>query len=257
MVAARSAPWLPGSRLPATPVPAVENSRKNIEEHYDAGNDMYKAFLDETMTYSCGIHAPGRSLRDAQIAKIDALISRAGIVKDDRVLEIGCGWGAFAIRAVQTTGRTVVGLTLSKEQLEEANRRVEEAGLRDRITLLFCDYRQCPGAGTYDRVVSCEMIEAVGHEYLESYFQTIGKMLRSGGRACIQAITMPDERYDEYCRSSDFIREHIFPGGHLPSIGAMVQAAQGTGLALVDVEDIGPHYAVTLREWRRRWEEQK
>lgn len=236
---------------------SVENSRKNIEEHYDAGNDMYKAFLDETMTYSCGIHAPGRSLRDAQIAKIDALISRAGIVKDDRVLEIGCGWGAFAIRAVQTTGCTVVGLTLSKEQLEEANRRVEEAGLRDRITLLFCDYRQCPGAGTYDRVVSCEMIEAVGHEYLESYFQTIGKMLRSGGRACIQAITMPDERYDEYCRSSDFIREHIFPGGHLPSIGAMVQAAQGTGLALVDVEDIGPHYAVTLREWRRRWEEQK
>lgn len=215
---------------------------------------MYKTFLDETMTYSCGIHAPGRSLRDAQLAKIDALIDRAGIQRGDRVLEIGCGWGAFAMRAVQRTGCTVVGLTLSKEQLSEANERIKEAGLDASIELLFCDYRNCPGEGTFDRVVSCEMIEAVGHEYLESYFVCIGRMLKPGGKACIQAITCPDERYDNYTRSSDFIREHIFPGGHLPSIGAMVEAARGTGLTLADTVDIGPHYAVTLREWRRRWE---
>jgi len=234
-----------------------ENSRKNIEEHYDAGNEMYKAFLDETMTYSCAIHAPGRTLYDSQIAKIDALVKGAGIQKGDKVLEIGCGWGAFAIRAVQTTGCRVIGLTLSKEQLAEANVRIKEAGLEDSIDLLYCDYRNCPGEGTFDRVVSCEMIEAVGHEYLESYFQTIGRMLKPGGQACIQSITCPDERYEAYCNSSDFIREHIFPGGHLPSVGACVEALRGTGLALAGTHDIGPHYAVTLRAWRKQWEEKR
>jgi cyclopropane-fatty-acyl-phospholipid synthase len=231
-----------------------ENSRKNIEEHYDAGNEMYKLFLDETMTYSCGIHAPGRSLKDAQLAKIDAMITHAGIKKGEKVLEIGCGWGAMAIRAAQRTGCKVIGLTLSKEQLEEANARVKAAHLEHLVTLMFCDYRQAPGAGTYDRVISCEMIEAVGHEYLPSYFQCIGRMLKPGGKACVQAITMPDERYEEYCATSDFIREHIFPGGHLPSIGAMIAAAEGTGLALTNTDDIGPHYAVTLRAWREKWQ---
>ena len=151
----------------------------------------------------------------------------------------------------------MIGLTLSKEQLAEANVRIQEAGLESSIDLLYCDYRNCPGEGTFDRVVSCEMIEAVGHEYLESYFQTIGRMLRPGGQACIQAITCPDERYESYCKSSDFIREHIFPGGHLPSVGACVEASRGTGLALAGTQDIGPHYAVTLREWRKQWEENK
>jgi cyclopropane-fatty-acyl-phospholipid synthase len=196
-------------------------SRRNIEEHYDAGNAMYKLFLDESMTYSCGIWTgPGKrflfplsflirssngfscsvllkciindpqsftlskqnnadcDLHRSQLNKLDALIDKAGITADHHVLEIGCGWGSFAMRAASRTGCRVTGLTISKEQLAEATDRVKAAGLADKITLLFCDYRDCPGAGTYDRVVSCEMIEAVGHEHLGAYFITIGAMLK-------------------------------------------------------------------------------
>lgn len=234
-------------------------SRKNIEEHYDAGNSMYKAFLDETMTYSCGVWKNGlaTSLKQSQENKIDALISKADIQPGHKVLEIGCGWGSFAIRAAQATGCHVVGLTLSKEQLAEAKQRVKEAGLDDKITLLLCDYRDTPNLGTYDRVVSCEMIEAVGHEHLPAYFATIGAALKPGGKAALQVIAAPDERYESYCKSSDFIREHIFPGGHLPSMGACVEAARGTGLSVHNVVDIGEDYAVTLRKWREAWEKKK
>ncbi|KAF5839621.1 cyclopropane fatty acid synthase [Dunaliella salina] len=235
----------------------IAGSRKNIEEHYDAGNDMYKLFLDESMMYSCAIHHPNQSLYDAQMSKLDAIIDAADLQQGQRVLEIGCGWGSFAIRAAQRTGCHVTGLTLSKEQLAEATGRVKAAGLQDNVTLLFCDYRDCQGAGTFDRVVSIEMIEAVGHEHLGSYFATIGRMLKPGGKAVIQAITYPDDRYEEYCNCSDFIREHVFPGGHLPSVGAMVEAARGTGLSLHETTDIGLHYAVTLREWRQRWEDRR
>ncbi len=234
-------------------------SRKNIEEHYDAGNSMYKAFLDETMTYSCGVWKNGeaKSLRESQINKIDALISKADIQPGHKVLEIGCGWGSFAIRAAQMKDCHVVGLTLSKEQLAEAKQRIKAAGLEDKITLLLCDYRDTPNLGTYDRVVSCEMIEAVGHEHLPAYFATIGAALKPGGKAAVQVIAAPDERYDSYCKSSDFIREHIFPGGHLPSMGACVEAARGTGLSVHNVTDIGEDYAVTLRKWREAWEDRK
>ena len=173
---------------------------------------------------------PGCDLQHSQLNKIDALIAKAGITAEHHVLEVGCGWGSFAIRAAASTGCRVTGLTLSKEQLAEATARVKAAGLGDRVTLLFCDYRDCPGAGSYDRVVSCEMIEAVGQEHLVAYFRTLGSMLRPGGTAVLQVIAEPDERYESYCASSDFIREHIFPGGHLPSMGAMVEAARGTGL---------------------------
>lgn len=234
-------------------------SRKNIEEHYDAGNSMYKAFLDETMTYSCGVWNDGKaeSLKQSQINKIDALINKADIQAGHKVLEIGCGWGSFAIRAAQTKDCQVVGLTLSKEQLAEATQRVKDAGLEDKITLLLCDYRDTPKLGSYDRVVSCEMIEAVGHEHLPAYFATIGAALKPGGKAALQVIAAPDERYESYCKSSDFIREHIFPGGHLPSMGACVEAARGTGLSVHNVVDIGEDYAVTLRKWRQAWEEKK
>lgn len=234
-------------------------SRRNIEEHYDAGNEMYRLFLDESMTYSCGIWDNGKanSLYQSQMNKIDALISKADITADHHLLEIGCGWGAFAIRCAQKTGCRVTGLTLSKEQLAEATARVKAAGLQDKITLLYCDYRDTPDLGAYDRVVSCEMIEAVGHEHLNAYFMTIGAALKQGGRAVIQVIAEPDERYEAYCASSDFIREHIFPGGHLPSVGACVEAAKGTGLAVHGCDDIGPDYAVTLRAWRKAWEEKK
>lgn len=239
------------------------NARRNIEEHYDAGNAMYELFLDESMTYSCGVwsHADGtvraKTLYESQINKIDALIEKANIQKDHHVLEIGCGWGSFAIRAASLHGCRVTGLTLSKEQLAEAQARVKAAGLEDKITLLLCDYRDCPNLGTYDRVVSCEMIEAVGHEHLPAYFATIGAALKPGGRAVLQVIAEPDERYESYCNSSDFIREHVFPGGHLPCIGACVEAARGTGLSVHGCEDVGPDYAVTLRAWRKAWEEKK
>ena len=246
-------------------------SRRNIEEHYDAGNLMYKAFLDDTMTYSCGVWKKcsgddrregtgtkvAASLQEAQFNKLDALIRKADIREGHKVLEIGCGWGSFAMRAASTTGCRVVGLTLSKEQLAEATQRVKYAGLEDKITLIYCDYRDTPDLGTYDRVVSCEMIEAVGHEHLSAYFATIGAALKPGGKCAIQVIAAPDYRYDEYCRSSDFIREHIFPGGHLPSMGACVEAARGTGLSVHACDDIGEDYAVTLRKWREAWEARK
>ncbi len=282
-------------------------ARVNIEEHYDAGNAMYRLFLDPTMTYSCGVHAPlpggfGRaggggsasasalaspskgavdaaaavavavnagaaaalpadfvppSLEEAQLAKLDALIAAAGLEAHHHVLEIGCGWGSFALRAAGRVGCRVTGVTVSKEQLAEATARVAAAGLADKITLLFCDYRDTPALGSYDRVVSCEMIEAVGHEHLEAYFQLVGAALKPGGRAAIQVIAEPEERYEAYCASSDFIREHVFPGGHLPSLGACVEAAAGTGLSVRACVDIGPDYAVTLRMWRAAWEARK
>jgi cyclopropane-fatty-acyl-phospholipid synthase len=237
-------------------------SKRNIEEHYDAGNSMYKAFLDETMTYSCGVWQSEdgeitSSLKESQLNKLDALIRKADIRSGHKVLEIGCGWGSFAMRAASTTGCHVVGLTLSKEQLAEATQRVKDAGLEKQVTLLYCDYRDTPDLGTYDRVVSCEMIEAVGHEHLPAYFATIGAALKPGGQCAIQVIAAPDYRYDEYCKSSDFIREHIFPGGHLPSMGACVKAAQGTGLSIHGSVDIGEDYAVTLRKWRKAWEDKK
>eukprot|EP00878_Enallax_costatus_P015331 GHUV01016058.1.p1 GENE.GHUV01016058.1~~GHUV01016058.1.p1 ORF type:complete len:614 (+),score=192.40 GHUV01016058.1:388-2229(+) len=220
---------------------------------------MYATFLDETMTYSAGIHTKeqGGDLKAAQLAKLDAVIAAADLKPEDHVLEIGCGWGSFAIRAASTVGCRVTGLTLSKEQLAEATARVAAAGLSDKVQLLFCDYRDCPGLGSYDKVVSIEMIEAVGHEHLVSYFHTINAALKPGGKAVIQVIAQPDERYETYCRSSDFIREHIFPGGHLPSMGAMVEAAQDTQLAVTAVRDIGPDYAITLRAWRQAWNSNK
>lgn len=232
-----------------------EGSRKNIEEHYDAGNAMYATFLDESMTYSAGVHTQEQQgdLKAAQMAKLDAVIAAADLQPSDHVLEIGCGWGSFAMRAASTRGCRVTGLTLSKEQLAEATVRVAAAGLSDKVTLLFCDYRDCPNLGSYDKVVSIEMIEAVGHEHLVSYFATINAALKPGGKAVIQVIAQPDERYEKYCRESDFIREHIFPGGHLPSMGAMVEAARGTDLAVTAVRDIGPDYAITLRAWREAW----
>lgn len=237
----------------------VSGSRKNIEEHYDAGNAMYRLFLDDSMTYSCGIWDDGRAkdLYTSQMNKLDALIEKAGITAEHHVLEIGCGWGSFAIRAATKTGCRVTGLTLSKEQLTEATARVRIAGLADRVTLLLCDYRDCPRLGTYDRVVSCEMIEAVGQEHLRAYFLMIGAALKPNGRAVIQVIAEPDERYEAYCASSDFIREYIFPGGHLPSVGACVESARGTGMSVHGCDDIGPDYAVTLRAWRAAWEAKK
>eukprot|EP00892_Ulva_mutabilis_P006654 jgi/Ulvmu1/4360/UM002_0085.1 len=234
----------------------IEGSKRNISQHYDAGNDMYKLFLDESLTYSAGIHVEGGHLKDAQMRKLDSLIAGARVSRDSHVLEVGCGWGSCAIRAAQTTGCKWTGITVSMEQLVEARARVKSAGVEDRVSLMFCDYREVVdqfGQGSFDAVVSCEMIEAVGHEHLPTYFQIIGQALKPGGYFAMQVITMPDVRYDAYCATSDFIREHIFPGGHLPSVGAMSACAASSSLSAVELADIGPDYAISLRKWRENW----
>jgi cyclopropane-fatty-acyl-phospholipid synthase len=236
----------------------VQNARENIHEHYDLGNEMYKLFLDETMTYSCGLFKPGRTLKDAQLAKLDAIIEKAQLQRGQRVLEIGCGWGSFAIRAASTTGCRVVGVTISEEQLHFALERVQALGLQDLVELVICDYRELGvsryDAHSFDAVVSIEMIEAVGHQFLPEYFETIDRMLKpASGRAVIQAIGMPDDRYEEYLASSDFIRRHVFPGGHLPCPSVIRNSLRGTSLQVEKCDDIGRHYAETLRLWAQRF----
>ncbi|VDL76198.1 unnamed protein product [Nippostrongylus brasiliensis] len=237
----------------------ISQSAKNIEEHYDLGNDMFELFLDKTMTYSCGLfEEPGHpvakvdfeELEAAQLKKIDALIDMLELTENDRVLEIGCGWGAFAIRAVQRSGCRWTGLTISHEQLALGQERVKAAGLDDKIELVLLDYRM--SEGNYTRVVSVEMIEAVGHAFLPQYFQTISDRLVPGGKAVIQAITCPDAYYEKYSKSSDFIKKYIFPGGHMPSLGA-IDAALPKDLQFGHRRHIGRHYATTLDHWFSAW----
>jgi cyclopropane-fatty-acyl-phospholipid synthase len=209
--------------------------------------------------YSCawfeaettGGRGDGDPLTTAQLAKIGRLLDKAKIGPDDHVLEIGCGWGAFAIEAVRRTGCRVTGITVSAEQLALARERVAAAGLTDRIRIELCDYRQVQGSFT--RIVSIEMLEAVGHEYLGAYFAALDRALAPGGRGAVQVITIPDARYAPYRRTSDFIRKHIFPGGHLPCLAALREAAaRRSRLEIREVENIGTHYAPTLRLWRQR-----
>ncbi len=228
-------------------------SRRNIAAHYDLGNDLYRLFLDESMLYSCAIFArPDDSLEQAQQNKLQTLIRKARIGPDDHVLEIGCGWGAFAIAAARTTGCRVTGITLSQQQLEWARARVREAGLADRIRIELCDYRAV--AGQFDKIVSIEMLEAVGHEFLGAFFAACDRVLAPDGLAVMQVITIPDQRYDAYRRSTDWIQKHIFPGGVTPSLSALTQAmTRESRFVIESLENIGPHYAPTLREWRRRF----
>jgi cyclopropane-fatty-acyl-phospholipid synthase len=228
----------------------VAGSRRNIGEHYDLGNDFYRLFLDSTMSYSGGIFENEQdSLEDSQLAKMQAIINMAGIGPGDHVLEIGCGWGGFALEAVRRTGCRLTGITISKEQFEWATRRVREEGLEDRISIQLTDYRHVQGS--FSAIVSIEMLEAVGHRNLPLYFQTLDRLLAAGGRAVLQVITMPDQKYQAYRLGSDWIRKHVFPGGHLPSIGAMAQAMGARSrLNIKRMEDIGLDYARTLESWR-------
>jgi cyclopropane-fatty-acyl-phospholipid synthase len=230
-------------------------SRRNVRSHYDLGNRFYRLFLDdETMSYSCALWpGKGATLAEAQAAKHDRLCELLALSPRDHLLEIGCGWGGMAIHAARTRRCKVTAITLSREQHELARARVAAAGLADRVTIELRDYRDLPGTAVYTRIVSIEMLEAVGHEYLPRYFATCGRLLAPGGRVAIQTITMPDERFAEYRRGVDWMQTYVFPGALIPSLGAIRAALPGSGLALVHADDIGPDYAPTLRAWHERF----
>ena len=228
-------------------------SRQNILAHYDLGNDFYALFLDATMTYSCGIFENEQSsLEDASVAKYDRLCQKLQLKPGDRVMEIGTGWGGFAVHAAQNYGAHVTTTTISDEQHRYAAKRFRKAGLEDQISLLKKDYRDL--RGEFDRLVSIEMIEAVGHHFYATFFQTCSRLLKDDGLMALQAITIGDQIFDRHKRSVDFIKRYIFPGSCIPSVTAINKAiVRATDLRLIHLEDITPHYAKTLREWRRRF----
>lgn len=228
-------------------------SRRNIAAHYDLGNDLFKLFLCDKLMYSSAVFAdPAESLEVASTRKLDRICQKLDLKPGEHVVEIGTGWGGFAIHAATHYGVRVTTTTLSKEQRELALARIEEAGLADRITVLLSDYRDL--TGTYDKLVSIEMIEAIGHQYLDTYFAKVRSLLKDDGIALIQAITIEDHRYEVALKAVDFIKRFIFPGSFIPSIHAMQGAiARATDLKLYNLEDIGPSYALTLRHWRQRF----
>lgn len=245
----------------------LANSQLNVSAHYDISNAMFAAFLSKDMTYSCPIwrlktdpKSDTESLEEAQQTKLQYFIAQAKIKASDHVLEIGTGWGSFAIAAVRTTGCRVTSLTLSKEQKAMAEQRILAAGYADHIEVLLCDYRALPtpAGALYDKVISIEMLEAVGREYLDMYFQTIHRLLKTrGGIAVFQCITMPENRYEAYSKGEDFIQKYIFPGGHLPTVSQLVGSIErgSKGSLIVDgILNIGGHYAKTLRIWRENFE---
>ncbi|CAH9137357.1 unnamed protein product [Cuscuta epithymum] len=237
----------------------LTQARRNISRHYDLSNELFSLFLDETMTYSCAIFkSEDEDLKMAQQRKISLLIDKAKICKGHHVLEIGCGWGSLAIEVVKRTGCKYTGITLSEQQLKYAEVKVREAGLQDSIRFLLCDYRQLPGYKKYDRIISCEMLEAVGHEFMNDFFSHCESALARDGILVLQFISIPDERYDEYRQSSDFIKEYIFPGGCLPSLSRVTSAmAASSRLCVEHLEDIGIHYYKTLRCWRENFLERQ
>ncbi len=224
-------------------------SRRNIRAHYDLGNEFFALFLDDTLTYSCGLfERPDASLRDASLAKYERVAALAALGPDDHVLEIGTGWGGFAVYAAIRFGCRVTTTTISAEQHRFARERVAAAGLEDRVTVLLQDYRDL--TGVYDKLVSIEMIEAVGYEHFGTFFRKCAQLLKPTGRLAVQAITIPDDRYEAARREVDFIKRYIFPGGGLPSPAVLRAAAATTDLRLERADEIGPHYAETLRRWR-------
>ncbi|MEM8945059.1 MAG: cyclopropane-fatty-acyl-phospholipid synthase family protein [Planctomycetota bacterium] len=225
-------------------------SRRNIARHYDLSNELFAAFLDPTMTYSCGIFpSDDATLEAASIEKYDRICQKLSLGENDRVVEIGCGWGGFAEHAAYNYGCRVTGITISREQLEFARERIDRAGLASRVELKLCDYRDLEG--TFDKLVSIEMIEAVGHEYLGAFFAKCGQVLRPDGQMLLQAITLPDDRYDYYRKSVDFIQKYIFPGGCLPCLGRISNVvSEVTDMRITQLEDFAADYARTLLAWR-------
>lgn len=240
----------------------LEGSARNISAHYDLSNELFGTFLGETWVYSCGIfETPDSTLDEAQRAKIRYILEDARIEVGHHILEIGCGWGELCITAAREYGCRATGITLSEEQLVLARKRAKEAGVDDRVKFVKADYRTLGDpimnngqVELYDRVISVEMLEAVGHEYLPAFFTRVESVCKRDALVVLQVITMPEERYEVYKTTTDFIQKHIFPGGLCPSIEALVSAAASSGgLTVEKMRNIGPHYAKTLREWRRRF----
>ncbi|MCC9608364.1 cyclopropane-fatty-acyl-phospholipid synthase family protein [Blastopirellula sp. JC732] len=230
-----------------------DGSRRNIAAHYDLSNDFFSLFLDATWMYSSAyFESDEMSLEEASIAKLQRICDKLELKPNDSLLEIGTGWGGFALHAAQQGVRDITTTTISQMQREKAQERFQRAGVADRIHLLNADYRDL--TGQYDKIVSIEMVEAVGEKFLDDYFRQCARLLKPGGRLVLQAIVMPEQRYDSYRRSVDFIQAYIFPGGFLPSVAAM-QASIGrtSNLRLQGLEDISSHYATTLWHWRQRF----
>jgi cyclopropane-fatty-acyl-phospholipid synthase len=242
--------WVDAAR-PADERNTVAGARANIHRHYDLSNAMFESFLDESMTYSSAWFAAGSDdLRAAQLRKIEAILDLACVGADTHVLEIGTGWGALAISAARR-GARVTTLTISAEQKALAEQRIAAAGLTDRVQVLLRDYREA--RGSYDAVVSVEMIEAVGDEYWPDYFAAIAGLLRPGGRVGLQAITMPHDRMLATLRSHTWIHKYVFPGGQILSVPAVCENATAAGMEVTERHGLGAHYARTLAHWRRRF----
>ena len=232
------------------------NSQKNIHAHYDLGNAFYELWLDGTMNYSSALYeTPQASMQQAQLAKVRRALRMVDVKPGERVLEIGCGWGALAEMATTEFGTSLVGVTLSTEQLAWARARMSRCGVAERADLRLQDYRDIGRDGladqSFDAICSIEMIEAVGREYWPTYFATVARLLKTGGRACIQSIVIDDEFFERYLQSTDFIQQYIFPGGCLPSPGAFRAQAEQAGLKVIDEFCFGQDYARTLQEWRQ------
>ena len=225
-------------------------SRRNISAHYDLGNDFFKLMLDPTMMYSAAFFETSKqSLEQASLAKLKKICVKLDLKPTDHILEIGTGWGGFAIYAAQHYGCKITTTTISQAQYELAIQRIKDAGLGNQIEVLLSDYRDL--TGQYDKLVSIEMIEAVGHQFYDTYFEASGRLLKPGGMMLLQAITITDQRYASAIKSVDFIQRYIFPGSCIPSVTAMLNSiTKSSDMRLFDLEDIGPHYATTLAKWR-------
>jgi cyclopropane-fatty-acyl-phospholipid synthase len=243
--------------IPRPRLPRGERlAARDVQAHYDLSNEFFELWLDPSLTYSCAIfESPGQSLADAQQHKYRQLCDRLALGPEHHLLEIGTGWGGMAIHAARERGCRVTTTTISAAQHELATSRVAEAGLADRIEVLQRDYRTL--TGQYDRIVSIEMLEAIGHEQLPTYFRKLDELLAPNGAAAIQTITIPEQRYRSYRRSEDWLRRHIFPGGLLPSVGEITRVSSSVSrLGVYRLDEIGPHYVTTLRRWRLRFLEQ-
>lgn len=228
-------------------------SQRNIAAHYDLGNPLFRLFLDDNLMYSSAIFADeNESLESASRRKLQRICEKLQLTADDHLLEIGTGWGGMALHAAREYGCRVTTTTISREQHALASERIAAAGLSGQVTLLLRDYRDLDGQ--YDKLVSIEMVEAIGHQYLDTYFEKCAALLKEDGLALVQAITIEDHRYQQALRSVDFIKRHIFPGSFIPCVKALTASAADAGhLRLLHLEDIGPSYALTLHHWRQRF----